>query len=285
MAEKKILFTGLPRTGKTTFIAALWYMLYNHKADSKLKLGPMTGNDDEYLNEMSDAWMRYIDMDRTSRSKLAGENVSINTIINITGDALLLDIPDFSGETFKDHFDQRVWTEEFYNRIQGTQSLMLFVSPRQRNNRPKLIIMEQDLLRHMGAKVPEKVIDFTVYDPEFTPNQVKVVEELQFYQRYANWQWPIKIAVMVSAWDSVQQAPVSTKTPESWLKMHMPLLYQYLKCNGDLYECKYYGVSAQGGDYKRKDQIANLDPMNRVQLQEGRHYLNDITSPILWLAE
>ncbi|OJW12785.1 hypothetical protein [Mucilaginibacter sp. 44-25] len=285
MADKKILFTGLPLTGKTTFIAALWYMLYNHKNDSKLKLGPLTGTDDEYLNEMSNAWMQYEDVPRTSRYKLAGENVSITTVNVESGSTVVLDIPDFSGETFKDHYDQRVWTEDFYNRIQDTNSIMLFVSPRQRNNRPKLIVMEQDLLRHMGAKVPEKVIDFTEYDPEYTPNQVKIVDELQFFRKFAKWRWPIKIALMISAWDMIQVAPNTTTNPEEWLKYHIPLLYQYLKCNGDLFEIKYYGISAQGGNYKNKDKIADLNPMDRIQLQEGNVYLNDITDPILWLSE
>lgn len=285
MFDKKILFTGLPLTGKTTFIAALWYMLYNHKNDAKLKLGPLTGVDDQYLNEMSDAWMRYEDVPRTSRNKLAGENVTINTINMENGQNILLDIPDFSGETFKDHYDQRVWTEDFYNRIQDTSSIMLFVSPRQRNNRPKLIVMEQDLLRHMGAKIPKKIVDFTEYDPEYTPNQVKIVDELQFFKKYANWQWPIKIALMISAWDGVQVQPDVTTTPEEWLKWHVPLLYQYLKCNPELFDVRYFGISAQGGNYKNKEQIVEIDPMDRIQLQQDKVYINDITNPILWLAE
>jgi hypothetical protein len=41
MNKKNILICGLPASGKTTFIAALWYLLSNREISTALKLGSL----------------------------------------------------------------------------------------------------------------------------------------------------------------------------------------------------------------------------------------------------
>jgi hypothetical protein len=53
--NKKILLAGLHNTGKTTYVAALWYMLSNYDDHFPVKLGSLEHGEDTYLNQISNA--------------------------------------------------------------------------------------------------------------------------------------------------------------------------------------------------------------------------------------
>jgi hypothetical protein len=77
-------------------------------------------------------------------------------------------------------------------------------------------------------------------------------------------------------------------TPEEWIKNNLPLLFQYLSCNRAIFDCKYIGISAQGGNYDNDgqiDEIISKDPSERIIIKEEHVYSNDITKNIAWLAE
>ena len=77
------------------------------------------------------------------------------------------------------------------------------------------------------------------------------------------------------------------KKPDVWFEKHLPLLHQYLTSNGSLFECKYFGVSAQGCDYKDTDEVKKLklvETYERAKVKEGENFTNDISSPIIWLT-
>ncbi len=278
----KILFTGLVATGKTTYIAAMWYMLF-HNRKSQLALGELT-TEDEYLNIICEKWMSFEPVLRTPL-KNSGEKVTINVVDKITGKTIELNIPDFSGETFRSHFDQREWTEEFKEILKDTSGVLLFVNPTQTNNMPKLVIREHELMRLFGEEPNNDGVIFEKYDPSHTPNQVKIVEELQFFEKYGDIESPLKIAIIISQWDDVDKAKENLPAPEQWLKHHLPLLYQYCKCNSSIFQVRVYGISAQGGDYRDREELAEKNHLERVFITDGNECNNDILKPIIWVTE
>ena len=63
----KQLVIGLPSSGKTTFIAALWHTVTNDEVPGALKLEKLHG-DSKHLNAIKSAWIKCCPVDRTISS-------------------------------------------------------------------------------------------------------------------------------------------------------------------------------------------------------------------------
>lgn len=129
------------------------------------------------------------------------------------------------------------------------------------------------------------VAAFTPYNPELTCNQVKIIEELQFIAFHHPKVIPVKVAVMVSAWDQLI-SPVVDLSPEDWLNINMPLLYQFIKCNSGKFTVDFFGVSAQGVDYDDENEVRKKFgtlPQDRIIIQKNHDRSHNITMPIMWV--
>lgn len=284
--NKKVLLAGMHNTGKTTFIAALWYMLSNFDDDAQIRLGSLEKGEDHYLKLICDCWMSFNPVPRTSQTKTKGEQVVINIKKTSTDESISLDIPDFSGETFKNHFDNREWDTDYVETIKNLDGIILFVNPTDENNKPKLLVLRNEILQNFyGINPTNEGVAFIPYDTSHTSNQVKLVDCLQFIEKYSEIKWPIKLSLVVSLWDKVDEAYEGVINPELWIKQNLPLLFQYLNCNKEIFISNYFGISAQGGDYKDREALAELDPMKRVKVREGDNIHEDISRPILWITE
>lgn len=281
--DKKILLAGLHNTGKTTYIAALSYMLSNFDESFPFRLGSLENGEDEYLSIIANAWMRLEPVPRTNHTKLQGESVSINVINNSDGEKFSLQIPDFSGETFRRQFENREWDQEFEETVRGLSGMMLFINPTDVNNRPKLLIARNEAEQALGIFNTNHGVEFKPYSTEDTCNQVKLADCLQFITQYASTRFPIKLAVVVSMWDQVQTLGEES-SPTDWIKYQTPLLYQYLSCNSEYFCTKFFGISSQGGDYEEREKIVELDSMKRVLVVDDFSASNDITQPIVWIT-
>ncbi len=87
------------------------------------------------------------------------------------------------------------------------------------------------------------------WSPPDVPQQVQLVELLQFLQRPPFARRCRRLGVIVSAWDVVLEPKPA---PDEWLAREMPLLHQFLMNNPESFCARVYGVSAQGGDVKGK---------------------------------
>ena len=56
-------------------------------------------------------------------------------------------------------------------------------------------------------------------------------------------------------------------TPKEYIKIKLPLLYQYLEFNSKLFDYEIWGVSAQGGDFDDEDDLKKL------QSNDGEDYI------------
>ncbi|MDO9184475.1 MAG: hypothetical protein Q7W13_00575 [Bacteroidia bacterium] len=295
MSETRILISGLPSTGKTTFIAALWNYINSDVDDKSLTLDTLAGSEHEYLNSIANDWLAYKDPSR-SLQNTNFERVIMPLKKTATGEAITIEIPDVAGEKFRDHFDLREWPFEFDKLLDNLSGIVVFVNPLHKNNLPQFIadvqeiedFFEEDNAEAKKAEDAETrpAPTLTNWDVKFVPNQVKMVEVLQLLQFHKAQNKQLKISLIVSAWDTVSGA--DTILPKEWMENNLPLLYQYLICNTDKYIVRFFGVSAQGCDYgdeKALDNLMNKNSHDRIVVKEDGEPIKDITQPIIWMTE
>lgn len=94
LLDRQILLIGLPNTGKTSFLAALWFMVNQSTVKCRLTLEKLFG-DSKYLNEICEAWLEYRPV---KRNQLDSVKLVAMTLKNRENDRLVrLSIPDLSG--------------------------------------------------------------------------------------------------------------------------------------------------------------------------------------------
>ena len=306
MTAKRILFAGMYDSGKTTFIAALWDYINSDKQNKKLTLNSLANSEHQYLDMIRSEWLQCKKVTRTHLNKQ--ENVRMD-ILEVSSDKnIFIDIPDISGELFDKHFQQRDWSEDYAKLITQTKGILIFINPNDSKNQTVFITDVNNIENEIGeilapddSKVADIVpsqkedneegsIEFGAWNDEHTSNQVKLVETLQFVDSYKQLSEPLRVSIIISRWDMVEKN--GNITPETWLESRMPLLSQYLICNKDIFESKFFGVSAQGCDYGTEAQpnlvdierMLSIEPSERPLVKYGKDFINDITVPITWLT-
>lgn len=278
---------GLPASGKTTFLAALWHLVEANEAECRLKLDGCSG-DFTYLNMIAEAWRSFSPVPRTSQ--IGDKDVTIQLIdteTNMSGQAFF---PDLAGETFDRQVEERVCKPEFIEALSQNRGILFFINADVRED--SLSINE------LNARIPAEVSGTIVasnakpsmetselreWAPRDLPAQVKIVQLLSDLIRPPFEPIKRRIAVMVSAWDLVRDMEL---TPPEWLAVHMPLVAQFLKANQAYFEYQIYGISAQGvrlEDEQAINEIAQRSPSHRIQIVGEVSEGHDLTEPLVWL--
>ena len=285
-----LLFMGLPGSGKTTFLAALWHVLDDRSSETRLKLKGLSV-DRTYLHQITTDWQACSQVQRT---KLDPEEVVVLSLAS--GDTEFeLTVPDLSGEAFEQQLVDRKIAVGHNENIQRATGFVLFVHPRV-NEGTQLTYSQRLSAVLAGPPIQPAVASCAggneapgVIEPwsiEKLPTQVALVELLQFALESAARR--VRVAVVISAWDLVEKASF-TGTPQEYLAREMPLLRQFLGSNTDLFEHAVFGVSAQGGDItvdEQKKALLDLDDaLKRIKVLHGTEASQDITRPIAWLLE
>lgn len=267
---------GLPGSGKTTFLAALWHLLDAGEVSSKFVLDKLIG-DHSHLNAIVEAWRRCEEVPRTSMA--AEARVSIHVKEAATGKEAVLHFPDLSGESFELQLSSRSCSIEYVDGFEGTGGILLFVTADRASDGMSIVDVAPLI---QGEPVAEQSEGHKDWSHQLVSTQVNLVELLQFLQRQPFPRENRRVAVIVSAWDVVQSPELK---PIQWIKRELPFLYQFLSTNRESFIFQVYGVSAQGGDVKsaRKNELAAQMPSTRIQCVGPETDPHDITSPIAWL--
>lgn len=276
MTSQQHSIIGLPGSGKTTFLAALWHLLDAGEVSSKFVLDKLVG-DHTHLNAIVDAWRKCEEVPRTSMA--AEARVSIHVKEAATGKQAILHFPDFSGESFEHQLSSRSCTQEYIDGLEGPGGILLFVTADRPSDGMSIVDVAQMGAGSMVVELPETHIEWS---SELVPAQVNLVELLQFLQRRPFSRTVRRVAVVVSAWDVVQEPRLE---PGQWLCRELPFLYQFLISNSSSFVFEVYGVSAQGGNVKsaRRRELAQQTPSTRIQCVGFNTDPHDLTSPIAWL--
>ncbi|MCS6295965.1 MAG: hypothetical protein H8K09_07020 [Nitrospira sp.] len=248
--SNQFLLIGLPSAGKTSFLAALWYMVNQSDIKCALKLERLEG-DSSYLNLIRDAWLEYQSVPRTRLESQI--EVSMLLEDQQTQKILRLTFPDLSGESFTSQWATRQVTTKYDALLRHSNGCILFIHPDnvlKPHRTDSLNALTEIIEGIQGAsEVSEPDLAQSLvkpWDVEKAPTQVQLVELLQIIAGRDYFSPPFRLAVVISAWDLIG---ATSKSPDDWISSELPLLNQYLTSNRTSFEVAYYGLSAQGGRY------------------------------------
>jgi len=281
-ASNQFVMIGLPATGKTSFLAALWYLVQHGEVEHRLTLERMEG-DSRHLNQISSLWASFEVVPRTP----TGIERTVSMVLNDTVEkkTITLTFPDLSGESFISQWVDRHFTANYDEFLKQSVGGVLFISPLN-YQKPARIASAMPLLKEMGKPGQsngEKDDDGSLpWDPTQAPTQVQLVELLQFIASREYFRPPSRLALVISAWDELLKGKKTS--PAKWLADEMPFLSQFLESNRRLFDFNVYGVSAQGGDYKDVDELTGMTPSERILIEgDGVKNPHDLTELLTWL--
>src|SRR5258708_35992349 len=281
--SNQFVMIGLPATGKTSFLAALWYLVHHGEVEHRLTIERMEG-DNSHLNRISDLWASFELVPRTSTNSESIVSMVLND--TSTKKSITLTFPDLSGESFMSQWVDRHFTASYDEFLKKSIGGVLFISSLN-YQKPAKIVSAEPLLKEMGeAGQPNEEKDeegFVPWDSTQAPTQVQLVELLQFIAGREYFKPPFRLALVISAWDDVLK--VKKTSPAKWLAGEMPFLSQFLESNRRLFDFNVYGVSAQGGDYNKDvDELTGMSASERILIEgDGVKNPHDLTELLTWL--
>jgi hypothetical protein len=291
-----ISIIGLPESGKTTFLAALWELVNERRVTKVLAFDSIGDNDLSYLRKIVTVWRKATEQARTRLTGLSAVKMNLK---DVAGRVVEVAMPDAPGEDFR-----AMWEDRELGTVLGESladgNIVLLVN----GNRVKAPawVMERAAQRRATGRHKAETLPKD-WHPSLAPTQVQLVDLLQLVSHAPVGRAGRKIVVMISAWDKVEGERL---TPDAFLKQKLPLLAQYLEAARDGWSTRVYGVSAQGGEYDGNE--ANAQPMdgdapkkkatkghdaerlrevdiaaNRIRLVFGERESSDLTEPLQWL--
>lgn len=290
--RSNFIIMGLPASGKTTFLAALWHLVGADETECRLKLDGYKG-DLQYLNLIAGAWRTFQHVPRTSQ--IGDTNVTIQLINCDTNQSSAVIFPDLAGETFDRQVEERRCRTEFIEGFINEDGILFFINADVKED----TLSVNELNSRMPVKNAQEVTGgkanptesaeaisppiLREWEPKLLPAQVKIVQLLSDLVRPPFTPRNRKLAVLISAWDLTKDMCL---TPRQWLTHNMPFVDQFLTANDDFFKHQVYGVSAQGVDLTDDtavDEIANLTPSRRIQIVGPEGEGHDLTEPLVWL--
>lgn len=285
MPNTRLMLIGLPGSGKTTFLAALW-----HAVDPGTGVGlraTVYPEERAYLNQLRRAWMTLEPVPRTS---FTADHLPLMHLEDVEHGRLSdLVFPDLSGEHFERQWTKRHCLDSYVELVRNAGGAMVFIHPDEVKEPIRLDArdaLEEALAGAVDgatATSSEEELDTAVaFGPILAPTATQLVDILQTLEMLSSTQAPIPLAIIISAWDRVEELNLS---PSAWLLRRLPLLGQYISANAERFPFRVYGISAQGGDLNsdRARLEAVLDPNHRIRVVQDGAPSHDITGPIRWL--
>lgn len=286
VAERSIVVIGLPESGKTTFLAALWHLVTEQEVNTLLRFRTLAVGQADHLNLIAARWRDAKVQDRTA---IGGNRIVSMNLQDARGIPVRVTFPDVPGEAFLRMWEERECEKEIQTILHGGNILLFIHSDTIRA--PHWVVDEVALSKKTGIEPPDDQV--VEWHPSDAPTQVQLVSLLQLLRQPPLDTGPRRLAIMLSAWD---KAIGEELAPESYLEAKLPLLHQYLQSGADGWEYRTYGLSAQGGDYdsavphaEPKPEAQELrdhdSPSDRIWLVEAESKTNDLTRPLSWLVE
>src|SRR5437899_13104729 len=103
MMEQSIAVIGLPESGKTTFLAALWALIFAREVPTAMSFERIGRGNISYLNRIAALWRN---AEVQNHTEVGSEQNVVMNFNDRHGGAIRLTFPDLSGESF-----QRLWEE------------------------------------------------------------------------------------------------------------------------------------------------------------------------------
>ncbi|MGI2192713.1 hypothetical protein ACRN9V_14840 [Shewanella baltica] len=278
LIDEKIFFCGLPSSGKTTFMAALGYLLENDEVEKEFELTGLPA-ERRFFNELADRWLRCEPMLRTKVSSSDKIRMNIkNKDLHIS-----VEMPDFSGETWEQLWSEHEIDNQLVAELEKNPSIVIFIQS-DYVQAPMLLTDQSEMI---NCKEPISSVESLVpWEPtKHVPTQAIVVDLLRKISSFiTRAHRDTKLVIVLSAWDTIRHHI----TPELFIEREMPLLHQYLNCRFDFNHFAIFGVSAQGGDLGDEAVAEKLlyedNPSMRVKVVNNGVENSDLTRILSWLV-
>lgn len=289
MDKKKVFMIGMPSSGKTTYLASLCRLLLYGGQETGWKLDVKDVPEGfERVQILIKNINSYKAVRRTYGLEL--NNVALS-LYNQNQEWMQFVVPDSSGEIFRDLVYDRRIASNIMEQIVESDMLLFFININTMIPEERIKLGEKSAIKQLNEEQGAKAIQSAAnkVEEQFgdkekvqieSKEQVKNKKEEQ--KKYNNQSalvellqsiiylvpHSLNIRFVISAWDLVEKEFKQDKvTPKEYIKIKLPLLYQYLEFNSKLFDYEIWGVSAQGGDFDDEDDLKKL------QSNDGEDYI------------
>lgn len=276
---------GLPKAGKTTFIAALWHVLSTKEISSELQMAELQPSRD-HLNAISKKWRECVAVERTIHGKDRRATLNLQTADGAK--VFRLTLPDTSGEVFTRIFENRRWAASFGETVDSSDALIFFlhpdslVVPQRIDDGVEEAVRVMETVESTAQGTSQKTSNFVPWEANRASPQAKILDLLQLVIRARKGRAP-RIVLIVSAWDLLKNNRIS---PDKWLAEKAPLVWQFLNANKEKRPYNVFGISAQGDDYSQANMLREfIKPSERIRVVSEQQSSSDITKPLVWALE
>ena len=263
---RRLCLVGLPSTGKTTYIAALWAYLTSGLPEGSYRVTEFPA-DPSYLNQIARAWATGSAMPRNS---LGATDLIEFTIETPTSGQLTVVLPDLPGEVFRNAILRPMIDDDTAKAVNGSGFLLLFI-----NGETAQTYTAIGDFAHAESETTPRT-DFAISDLDSDTLNSELLHRLTYLMRD---QGLPPIAVVVSAWDAHHEVGV---TPSDWLSREQPMLSQLLDEIGRSTSVAVIGVSAQGANYRDHPEITRELAQTRPWGCDASGTKTDIVGPLVW---
>lgn len=284
MDKKKVFMIGMPSSGKTTYLASLCRLLLYGGQETGWKLDVKDVPEGfERVQILIKNINSYKAVRRTYGLEL--NNVALS-LYNQNQEWMQFVVPDSSGEIFRDLVYDRRIASNIMDHIVESDMLLFFINVNTMIWEERIKLGEKSAIKQLneeqGDKVTQSAEDIVEeYARDRENEQIKSKEQVKNKEKeqkkYNNQSalvellqiiiylvpHSLNIRFVISAWDLVEKEFKQDKvTPKEYIKIKLPLLYQYLEFNSKLIDYEIWGVSAQGGDFDDEDDLKKLQSNN-----------------------
>lgn len=268
------MIAGLPSSGKSTYIAALWYNLCNCDANMLMSSGDLPENT-TLLEKLEELWQQVKKIERSSSEQNVVDNILLNLIVKETGQIITLNVPDFWGEKFYDIIEQND-TDEIENWCNEADSLFYMVA----DVNPSNFIDDDNM-----DEEPDKKEDVPPIDVKKMSLAAINIMVLKFLFQHKKFK---RLVLALTRWDEVTDNGDNPENPEKWLQSYSPAFYNFVK--------HYYpdvlivGLSSQGCDYEKnnwelKDMLRKTEKGKRAFVNDANGICYDLSMPLKFLMQ
>lgn len=310
----RLCLLGIPKTGKTTYLAALWSYLRSGLPEDQYRITELPTHT-AYLDAISYAWAAGDPMPRSSPE--VSDHVEF-TIEVPDLPPLQVVLPDLPGEYFINAVRRPVIDEGPGNAVLNADLLLLFVNcrsawmfeplgdhpadpdaaaePPPPANEWNVNPADADATDvEFGDPPPldgdDQATDGDATTPKFQEFDIGALDtdtlNYELLERLGHFLadsgFP-PLLIVVSAWDIYAHDPDPDPdlTPETWLRDHQPMLWQHIQELRRTMTIGVVGVSAQGADYQDQPEIVEADPQMRAWGTDPEGGKTDIAGPLIW---
>ena len=265
------MIAGLPGSGKSTYIGALWYCLMHPDNIEGIKLvaDKMNLADDlTVLNRLSDAYknMQLIDRNYSDQN----ETVQINLKVADSDTRLQVEVPDFLGENFRDLVELKE-SELVSKWLNDTDTLVYFMNE----------VTPPEFEDDHGPEDDESPMPAKDVPPFSIKTISAVAMNIMVLKCLLSKKTFKKVVIVLSWWDKNTENGVVPNNPQKYLKEYSPALFNFIQYHIPKFEI--IGLSAQGQEYPKEDQ-GNYEATKKeikAKTREGKRSFIEIGDEIL----